>query len=274
MTTHNRVLSILLVLVLVSGCGKKPANTSQSNPQNQPAASSAPAPQPAAAETTPPSPPPEAKAPAPQPQATRPVAALPQAAPKAAPPPPPKPIVIPAGTSLVVQLAEPISTKTVEAGTRFSATTAEPIAVGGKAVIPAGSKAHGVVVESKSPGKFKGEGVLTVKLTQITIAGASYPVTASPISVTQKGKGSRSAKFIGGGAAGGALIGGIAGGGKGAAIGGLVGAGAGTAGATMTGNKDLALPVEKALSFQLTKPITLKPANAQGRNSDQTEAQQ
>jgi hypothetical protein len=177
---------------------------------------------------------------------------------------------------VVVQLAQPVSTKTAEEGTPFAASTAQPVAVEGKAVIPAGSKAQGVVVESKSPGKFKGEGVLSVKLTRITIAGVTYPITADPLSVTQKGKGGRTAKVVGGSAAGGALIGGIAGGGKGAAIGGLIGAGAGTAGAAYTGNKELALPAEKALTFKLTQPVTLKPANANApaANADNAEPQQ
>jgi hypothetical protein len=131
-----------------------------------------------------------------------------------------------------------------------------------------------VVVESKSPGKFKGEGVLTVKLTKITSAGVTYPITAQPLTATQKGKGSRTAKVVGGSAAGGALIGGIAGGGKGAAIGGLVGAGAGTAGAAFTGNKELAFPAEKALTFKLTQPLTLKPAQTQAPPAENTEAQQ
>ena len=42
----------------------------------------------------------------------------------------------------------------------------------------------------------------------------------------------------------GALIGGIAGGGKGAAIGALAGGGAGTAGTAFTGNKQIVLPAE------------------------------
>jgi hypothetical protein len=62
---------------------------------------------------------------------------------------------------------------------------------------------------------------------------------------------------VGGGAGGGALIGGIAGGGKGALIGGLLGAGAGTAGAAFTGNKDISIPAESVVTFNLTEPITV-----------------
>jgi hypothetical protein len=60
-----------------------------------------------------------------------------------------------------------------------------------------------------------------------------------------------------GGTGAGAAIGGLAGGGKGAARR-TVGAGAGTIGAA-TGNRDITLPVESALSFRLVQPLTLKP---------------
>jgi hypothetical protein len=76
--------------------------------------------------------------------------------------------------------------------------------------------------------------------------------------VTQKGKGKRSAVMIGGGGGAGALIGGLAGGGKGALIGGLVGAGAGTAGAAFTGNKELTIPAESAVTVKMTAPLTLR----------------
>ena len=73
-----------------------------------------------------------------------------------------------------------------------------------------------------------------------------------------KGKGKRTAGFVaGGGGGGGALIGGLAGGGKGALIGGLLGAGAGTAGAAFTGNKDITVPAESVVTFNLTEPFTV-----------------
>jgi hypothetical protein len=56
----------------------------------------------------------------------------------------------------------------------------------------------------------------------------------------------------------GAAIGGLAGGGKGAAIGALVGVTAGTIGAA-TGNRDINLPAESALSFRMVQPLTIKP---------------
>jgi len=44
-------------------------------------------------------------------------------------------------------------------------------------------------------------------------------------------------------------------GGKGAAIGALVGGGAGTAGSAYTGNRDVVLPTESALTFKLEAPL-------------------
>ena len=69
--------------------------------------------------------------------------------------------------------------------------------------------------------------------------------------------------MIGGGTGVGAAIGGLAGGGKGAAIGALAGAAAGTVG-SMTGNRDIELPAESALTFKLDQPLTLKPDAGQG----------
>jgi len=66
---------------------------------------------------------------------------------------------------------------------------------------------------------------------------------------TLGGKGKRDAGFIGGGAAGGAIIWSAGRRRKGAAIGAAAGAGAGTAGAAATGKKDIEFPAETKLAF-------------------------
>jgi hypothetical protein len=55
----------------------------------------------------------------------------------------------------------------------------------------------------------------------------------------------------------GALIGGLAGGGKGALIGGLSGAGAGTVAGAYTGNRDVVIPSESVVTFRLRSPFVL-----------------
>jgi len=168
------------------------------------------------------------------------------------------PTVIPAGTVITVRLGESLGSKSSQAGQTFTASVSDPVEVDGKTVIPAGATASGTVVDAKPLGRFKGGASLQVKLTSLTINGAERPVDTSSVIRSAKGKGKRTATMIGGGAGLGALIGGLAGGGKGAAIGAVAGAGAGTAGTAYTGNKDIVLPAESALSFRLEQPIELK----------------
>ena len=176
---------------------------------------------------------------------------------KPAPPPPP-PIVLPAGTSLVVRMGNSIDTKTANAGDTFTGTLARPVSVDGEVAIPSGAGVSGKVVDAKSPGKFKGEGVLSVALTSIDVNGSPTDIETSTYAESVKGKGKRTAVITGGGAGAGALIGGLAGGGKGAVIGGLLGAGAGGAGSAFTGNKDLRIPAEAVVTFKLSNSIEVK----------------
>lgn len=174
-------------------------------------------------------------------------------------PPKPQPIVIPAGTVLVVTTNQALSSKTGQAGQTFLATLAQPVSVGGRTAFPKGATVSGTVVTAKTKGKIKGEGELALALTSISTKRQTYQIRTNVLSSTVKGKGKRTAATTGGGAAGGALIGGLAGGGKGAGIGALVGATAGFVGGAFTGNKQIEIPAESPLSFTLTVPLTLPP---------------
>ncbi len=165
---------------------------------------------------------------------------------------------IPAGTAIVVRLGDTLSSKNSQAGQSFSATVAEPVVVDGKTVIEQGAAARGTVVDAKGMGHFKGGARLQVRLDSVSINGKEHQIETTAYSRSLKGKGKRSAGFIGGGAGAGALIGALAGGGKGAAIGAAAGAGAGTAGAAFTGNKDIVLQAESSLTFKLTQPVELR----------------
>ena len=171
----------------------------------------------------------------------------------------PQPIVLPSGTTLTVTTSQSLSSKTSQVGQTFLATLAQPISVEGKPALPKGATVSGKVVDAKAKGKIKGEGKLSLTLTSISVQDHTYDISTNVVSNTTKGKGKRTAATTGGGAAGGALIGGIAGGGKGAGIGALVGAGAGFIGGAVTGNKQVEIPAESALSFILTEPLTLPP---------------
>jgi BON domain len=175
----------------------------------------------------------------------------------------PQPIVVPAGTTLTVTTSQALSSKNSQSGQTFLAILAQPISVEGRPVLPKGATVSGKVVNAKAKGKIKGQGELSLTLTSISLQHHTYDIQTSVLSSTSKGKGKRTAATTGGGAAGGALIGGIAGGGKGAGIGALIGAGAGLIGGAATGNKQVEIPAESALSFTLNESLTLPPPSEQ-----------
>jgi outer membrane lipoprotein SlyB len=168
-----------------------------------------------------------------------------------------KEFVIPEGTTLRVTIDETLSSNNSHAGDLFAASTSEPVIIDGNLVIPKGARVSGRVVDAKESGRLHVPARLAVALNSIEVDGKSYDVQSSTYSLKGRNHNKRNLGFIGGGAAGGALIGGLAGGGAGALIGSAVGAGAGTAGAAATGKKDITLPAETRLSFRLQQPVSV-----------------
>lgn len=181
-------------------------------------------------------------------------------APTPTPPPPPPTVHVAAGTALVIRIDQRLSAKGSRPGERFTGEIHEPVTDdSGNVIVPKGSPVKGRVDAAQGRGDFKGAADLKLRLTSLTLNGKEYPLDTHDVLRTQKGKGKRTAGFIGGGAGLGLLLGGIAGGGKGAAIGGLAGAGAGTIGAGATGNKDLVIPAESIVRFKLSDELVIEP---------------
>ena len=175
------------------------------------------------------------------------------------PPAPPQPVTItvPAGTNIGVQMIDAISSKTNTAGQTFRASLSSPIVVGGQTVLPAGSGASVLLSDAKGAARIKGSSELEVRLVSIEHAGQTYQVTTSVHDEIGKGRGKQTAVRSGIGAAAGAVIGAIAGGGKGAAIGSLAGGGAGAGFQLATHGQQVTIPSESILTFSLQSPFVV-----------------
>ena len=171
----------------------------------------------------------------------------------------PADVNIPAGTDLQIRINQHISVKTSRAGDHFDGEVVEPISTpSGQLIVPKGTPVGGIIDESHRRGHFKGSSILELRLTSLTLNGTRYPLETRDIARTKKGKGKRSAAFIGGGTGLGMLIGGVATGGVGLVVGGLAGAGAGTAIGGLTGNRDIEIPAESIVRFRLADDLVLQ----------------
>ena len=168
---------------------------------------------------------------------------------------------VPAGTPLTIRINQHISVKSNQAGDRFTGEVAEAVTSEGsnQVLIPRGTPVFGRVDASHRRGHFKGSSLLELRLTSMTLNGQQYALDTHDLVRSKKGKGKRSAAFIGGGAGLGALIGGVATGGVGLVVGGLAGAGGGTAIAGLTGNRDLDIPAESLMRFRLADDLVVQP---------------
>ena len=161
---------------------------------------------------------------------------------------------IPAGSRITVRTGSEISSGTAKTGQTFDATLARDVVSGGKTVAKAGSPVKGKVTLAKSSGRLHAPGQLTLRLTSV----AGIPVSTSSYHTQGKSHTKSNATKIGGGAAAGALIGGLAGGGKGAGIGALAGGAAGTGVAAYTGKEEAVVHAESAITFTTTGASTAR----------------
>ncbi len=155
---------------------------------------------------------------------------------------------IPAGTHIPVRIGSELSSGTARAGQTWEGTVARDVVVNGRTVLRSGDPARGVVSAVESSGRLHHPGILKVKLTSV----AGRTVRTGLVSRQGQSHTKSNITKVGGGAAAGAVIGAIAGGGKGAAIGSLAGGAAGTGVAAATGKKEAVIPAETTLTFTTT----------------------
>ena len=173
--------------------------------------------------------------------------------------------VVPKDTDIKVRTDTAIPAKPA-ANARYSGSVSKDITdTSGAVIIPRGSRATLVAVPS-SDGKDT-----TLDLRSVTTAGQRY-LLATQTNTDKStpgglGANQRTGKYVGGGAAVGAVLGAIFGGGKGAAIGALAG-GAGGAGAQVYTGRKKEIPAETELSFKLAQDLEMRPMTSSRKNGN------
>ena len=165
-------------------------------------------------------------------------------------------VELPRGTAIHARLDETVDTRRNRAGDPIRATLARPIVVGGRTVVPAGTRFAGHVTLADASGRLKGRAHIGVALDSFQLHGRTYRISTTSVDRASDKHLKRNGVLIGGGAGVGAAIGALVGGGKGALIGAGAGAGAGAAGAAATGKLQVAIPAESLLRFTLRTPVS------------------
>ena len=173
----------------------------------------------------------------------------------ATPMPTPQPLVIPDGTHVSLTVETPLSTETGKLEDRVDASLNNDIMVDGRVAVPAGTSFRGYISQIQRSKKIGGRAALGVQFTSFRLGGRQYAIDATSIGIQGKG-GKKDAAVIGGGTAGGAILGGLLKGGKGAIIGGILGGATGTVVAAKD-RDDVVVPSGTVWSIELTAPVTI-----------------
>ena len=175
-------------------------------------------------------------------------------------------------TTFRVRMNNTINSKTAKVGDTFTTTVTEPVySSDGVVVVPTGSTVVGRV-DSVTPSRKGGNpGEIGVSFVSVKLPnGSSRSINGSLTDLNSKSAKSdnesvasgdkmknRKIIFIGGGGAGGAVLGAAIGGGKGALIGGLLGAGAGLLGDRLTKGEEAEVKSGTEFGVYLNQSVSM-----------------
>lgn len=164
------------------------------------------------------------------------------------------------GTQIHAQLDDSITSRRDTVGQSVSAHVMENvIGPNGRTLIPAGAQVRFTITRLRPSRSKSSQGRLGLRVDSIALNGQLETVQAEtrPVPRELRGRGvtGEDAAKVGGGAAAGAVIGGVVGKTKGAVIGGVAGAAAGAVVATQTKTRDVVVKAKTPVIFVLTAPL-------------------
>lgn len=170
------------------------------------------------------------------------------------------PPLVPIGTNLKVRLNDTLSSKESRAGDKFTATVMDPVRFNEGTV-------HGHIRSIVKSGKVTGRTTMNLAFDSIDLPDEKHGVVHGYVTkvygsngnadneggVQSKSRGNQTLKRAGIGATAGAIIGGLAGGGKGAAIGLILGGAGGAGSLAINGSKELKLESGTEMLVHVTR---------------------
>jgi hypothetical protein len=166
---------------------------------------------------------------------------------------------VPIGTNLKFRLNDNLSSNESRAGDKFTATVLDPVRFNE-------STAYGHIKSILKSGRVKGRTTMNLAFDSIDFPDGKHGVlhgyvtkiygggtTDNEGGVQSEGRGKQTLKRSGIGAVAGAIIGGIAGGGKGAAIGLILGGAGGAGSVAINGSKELKIESGTEMLVHVTR---------------------
>jgi hypothetical protein len=177
---------------------------------------------------------------------------------------------VPAGTALMVRLDTTLATFSNHVGDPFQGKVTQPVVINGNTLIPVGATVEGRITKVNEPRRIAGKPTLGILPEAVIMpTGERYFLDATLVDTNIpgtdvngegqfKGQGHdrRDQLEVGGGAAGGMVIGGLVGGPVGVLVGGAIGAG-GTTTHWLVKHRSAILPAGTELTLELNRPLTM-----------------
>jgi hypothetical protein len=169
-----------------------------------------------------------------------------------------KDVILPAGTTLRLELKSSVASDTSKIEDPVRAVLRQPITIDGREVLPVGAEFSGSVTEVERSGRVKGLARIGYRFNSVRSGGERYDVRTASITHQAEPTKKKDATKVAIGAGAGAALGAILGGGSGAAKGAAIGGGAGTGAVLATRGDEVRRGPGADVTTRLTAPLTVR----------------
>ena len=167
--------------------------------------------------------------------------------------------IVPAGTEISARLNSTITSASAVPGEIVEGELAVSLMVGGRLVADVGAPVEARVESVVASGHLARPARLVLVITSLQVGGQRFPVVTSRFARSGRTHTQRNTRFIGGGAAIGAIVGQLLGKNRDSTLrGAALGAAAGTGAAAATGKLDVSIGAGEVLLFTLEQPLSLR----------------